>query len=267
MDLLSPLVACTHAQAASTVLASKACTSEQRAALAQLAGLEDGWVTCDQEIRENVADLCSAIVAELCEPFWFLRKSLSETSPQRHPRSLFGMRMATAELRFVKGFWTARSGLSKQAGLLALADPRETFDAVVHFVQAGGGTGVHLGHGRILTCAHVVEARDDEAADTDVPCRLGRRKLVMFANMRTFICECRAVEETKEGSSDVAVLQLVSEVGVQGETESLDQHDFASLPAAALAEEPACKDATIFCVGNPSSKYTQFKRACAHYVL
>lgn len=37
-----------------------------------------------------------------------------------------------------------------------------SFDAVVHFVQAGSGTGVHIGEGRVLTCAHVVDARDDE---------------------------------------------------------------------------------------------------------
>jgi hypothetical protein len=41
----------------------------------------------------------------------------------------------------------------------------QTFDAVVHFVQAGSGTGVHVGGGKIVTCAHVVDARDDQVLD------------------------------------------------------------------------------------------------------
>lgn len=77
-----------------------------------------------------------------------------------------------------------------------------TFDAVVHFVQAGSGTGVHVGDGLVLTCAHVVDARDDDGEDegAKVTRRIGRRKVLMFASGRTFIAECAAAAETTDGA-------------------------------------------------------------------
>eukprot|EP01052_Picozoa_sp_SAG31_P026742 SAG31_NODE_2446_length_5678_cov_9.411185_9_plen_141_part_00 len=138
---------------------------------------------CDQAIASNVADLAHSVVVELYEPFWFFRGSLrlgasdgdkgaatgggsrdrrKRARPRRPgPRQLFAMQKATSALkRRGSGFWTASGAPTKHAFLpgLDIAGPA-TFDAVVHFVQAGSGTGVHVGQGLILTCAHVVDSR------------------------------------------------------------------------------------------------------------
>jgi len=128
------------------------------------------------------------------------------------PRTLFGARLATRAMvnssaaknkKMVKksagGFWTAKDGLVEHPWLpglppvceAALGEPfslaTSTFDAVCHFVQGVSGTGVHVGGGLVLTCAHVVHASDDdvdgEGDDKDggdgssVPMRVGRKKV------------------------------------------------------------------------------------------
>jgi len=106
------------------------------------------------------------------------------------------------------GYWTAPAGTTRHRWLPAGAT---TFDATVHFVQSGSGTGVHIGGGRVLTCAHVVDSRDDEQDGSDessLPARVGRRKLVMFPNGRTFVAACVAVNESADGCKDVAVVSL-----------------------------------------------------------
>ena len=212
--LLSRLFTCSSPQRAADFLASKACSRAQRKTLAELAGLEAEWAQCDQSVPDNVADLASKVTEELFEPFSFFRRSLSD-STHGEPRTLFSLQMATRQMKKQGKFWVAKHGLVKEPWLPPLAKndvagawvQTPTFDAVVHFVQAGVGTGIHIGEGRILTCAHVVDARDDDStAEDELPRRIGRQKVVMFANMRTFICECTAVEETVDGSVDVALM-------------------------------------------------------------
>ena len=90
-----------------------------------------------------------------CGPVRFFRSNLRTTGNETAQRSLFEGQMATRPLLSSKreGFWMARSGLIK-ADWLPHQIVRSSFDAVVHFVQAAGGTGVHVGQGKLLTCAH-----------------------------------------------------------------------------------------------------------------
>ena len=280
--LLSRLLAEPTPVAARAFLASKAVAKKDRIALAQLAALETAWVGCDQAIAANVADLVSELVSELYEPFWFYRMALFGSNK---PRELFQRKSATRPLqRNKQGFWAAASGL-KHHDWLPDAAACSTFDAVVHFVQAGSGTGVHVGGGRVLTCAHVVDARDDDALEEgDEPvARIGRTKLVMFPSGRTFLCACVAVQETADGHEDAALLELGEELALSGlidrnqghsraiQDEPQDKHapsgavirgnhsqsqpqgERAPLPAAALAAQGATAGASLFCVGNPSS--------------
>lgn len=160
------------------------------------------WVACDQSIPSNVADLCGALVEELVAPYRFYRGSLRAAAP----RAAFERRSATPPLRRRDGYWKAPSGQAAHAWLPPAAN---TLDAVCHFVQAGSGTGVHVGNGLILTCAHCVAARDDD--EDSVPARVGRRQACMFPDGRTFLCECVAAVETSDGA-DVAVAALGEEV-------------------------------------------------------
>ncbi len=48
-----------------------------------------------------------------------------------------------------------------------------------YLFQDGSGTGVHIGHGMLLTCAHVIDSRDD-SEEGAVNHRVGRDKLVSF---------------------------------------------------------------------------------------
>ena len=153
--LLPPLLAKRDAAAATTFVASKAISRKERRSLASLAGIEAAWCDCDQTIPANVDDLSKTIVEELYEPFWFFRRCTLGRSGRSTPRTLFENRMATPALTQGKGgFWTACSGVTAHKWLPSA--PR-TFDAVVHVVQSASGTGVHVGNGQILTCAHVVD--------------------------------------------------------------------------------------------------------------
>ena len=267
--------------AATAFLASRSCSRAQRKSLAELACLEAAWRDCDQAIPGNVSDLASTLVTELYEPFWFFRSSLLGGESDEQPRALFARRMATPPLKQTKHdkYWVARSGTVRNAWLPALeagamcAPGGATFDAVVHFVQAGSGTGVHIGGGRVLTCAHVVDARDDDGKDeSDIPKRVGRRKLVMFASGRTFIAECAAVQETADGTKDVALVALGAELDIRtlptAQTATAPPAAVAAggaaaaaaggeawrgLPSASVAEEPASLGEELFCVGNPSN--------------
>jgi len=146
--------------------------------------------------------------------------------------------------------------------------PDSTFDAVVHFVQAGSGTGVHVGGGKILTCAHVVDARDDDDNNDDdlLPERRGRLKVVMFASGRTFLAECTSVVETVDGFEDVAVLVLGAEVFVEddeggavglclevGKKRKRKKTRWNPLPSAEIAEDACEAGERLFCIGNPSN--------------
>ena len=237
-------------RAAANEFLRKSCSRVQRVQLAQLAGLEEQWVECDQAISANVADVADELVSELYIPFWFFRDTL-HTSPG--PRALFGQRMATAPLvqRGKERFWTADTALK---GCDWLPDAASTFDAVAHVVQSGSGTAVHVGGGHVLTCAHVIDARDDATLEDEgrVPQRVGRRKLLMFASGATFVAHCVSVEESADGASDVAVLVLGAECATVN-----DKHPASGVaalpPAAPLAGEEATLGSRVFCVGNPTN--------------
>ena len=273
--LVRILEQCTPA-AATAFLASRSFTREQRRDLAELAGLEEVWRDCDQTIAGNVLDMASALVKELYEPFWFYRGSLLGGKSKQQPRRLFAERMATPPLKHQRRFWMASSGTRRWPWLPPLEEDETacsmaTFDAVVHFVQAGSGTGVSIGGGRVLTCAHVVDAREDDSMDEDdCPERVGRKKLLMFASGRTFIAECAAVCETADGTKDVALLALGAELQVSSlptsqtaatiagaGTAAREAHAADSrahgLPAAALADEAVSFGERLFCIGNPSN--------------
>ena len=187
--MLVELFAKDSATSAATFLASKAVSKAQRKELAQLAGMESAWIECDQAIAGNVADMAESLVTELYEPFWFYRASLrleagevcrqlsnaqetqslaSHAQDDQAPRYLFEKHLATRRLDRNKrsGWWTAANGVKKHPWL---PEACGSFDAVVHFVQAGSGTGVHIGGGRVLTCAHVVATRDDEVLFPHIP--------------------------------------------------------------------------------------------------
>ena len=200
----------------------KECKPPQRILLSDIAGIEQAWRNCDQTIHENVCDLSELLMAELYEPYQFFNCSLSGSSSatgkrrrssQRGPRELFKQKQGTSSLKKSAGYWTAACGLKTHKWL---PPPEHSFDAVVHFLQSGSGTGVHIGDGKILTCAHVVDSRDDnlegEGESDRRPIRIGRKKVVMFPNRKLFIAECTTVEESADGSSDVAILLLRSEL-------------------------------------------------------
>ena len=146
----------------------KGCSASDRRRLARLAGLEQAWVDCDQAIPGNVQDLANALVAELYEPFHFFRASLRGRGKDngRSARALFSRKRGTGPLKksAKHRFWVAATGLTPCPWL---PGPERTFDAVCHVVQSGSGTGVHVGGGRVLTCAHVVDARDDDEEEEE----------------------------------------------------------------------------------------------------
>lgn len=278
--LLSRLFACSSPDESIDFLSSSSVSRSQRKQLGVLAGVERAWLECDQAVPANVRDLAEMLVVELYAPFWFYRSSLSQSDP----RGLFAQLQATRPLHKSKsnGFWSVTSGTSTHSWL---PDPRQSFDAVVHFVQAASGTGVHVGAGLVLTCAHVVDAQDDAAEGSDgapaLPTRTGRRKVVMFPSGRTFVAECAASAETADGTQDAAVLALGSEVMVQAlpATQSGAGSDSGgagkskrkrggggkqggaqppppsppSLPVARIGERSVAEGERLFCVGNPSS--------------
>lgn len=220
---------------------SKKLAPADRVDLARLAGIGEQWCACDQLLAENVSDLSEMVVDELYKPFWFYRNSLCDGSS----RKLFSRQRATRPLTWSVGseFWSTKgSDLTKHSWL---PSDTVTFESVVHFVQAGSGTGVHVGNGNILTCAHVVDSRDDdENEDVErVPARIGRRKIIMFASGRTFLATCSAVEETVDGSVDTACLTLGAEIW-----------DTTSEPLyfAQIASAPVKFGEKLFCIGNPS---------------
>jgi len=177
---------------------------------------------------------------------------------------MFARQMATRPLKYSGKFWRARSGSKKYSWITPLAydQPQKqpatataTFDAVVHFVQSSSGTGVHIGNGKILTCAHVIETRDDvikSAKDPSyMPNRIGRRKIIMFASGRTFLAKCREVLETLDGSRDVALLDIQEEMNVGPDSDTGTESILP--PAAKVASDAVSRGAKLFCIGNPSN--------------
>ena len=73
----------------------------------------------------------------------------------------------------------------------------------------------------MLTCAHVVDARDDDAVGKSeggdgapLPERVGRQKVLMFPSGRTFLAECASTVESHDGNEDAAAMLLGVEIMV-----------------------------------------------------
>jgi hypothetical protein len=186
------------------------------------------------------------IAGNLYEPFSFYSKTLDSDDP----RASFVGTEATPGLQYSKKskFWTARNGIKPAKWL---PDASSTFDAVVHFVQSGSGTGVHVGGGLILTCAHVV---DDGVSDEDNSVcvdRVGIQKVVTFPSGRTFLTACREVLEDDESGSDVAVVEIVAEIPIGSATRPASA--VTTLPEAEVSLTGAADADKVFTVGNPSS--------------
>ena len=61
----------------------------------------------------------------------------------------------------------------------------------------------------VVTCAHVVDARDDDAMEEgDIPARLGRCKLLMFASGRARRGPCCHARTTPRPRSAICVVNL-----------------------------------------------------------
>lgn len=242
------------------------CTKKDRRALATLAGLESDWINCDQRIEENVKDLSESIRQEIFEPYCFFRTSLTK----HEPRAMFMKKKVSTPLKETtlqgkrKGnissetYWQARD---EQKVVPWLPKPDETFDTCVHFIQGGSGTGIHIGSGNILTCAHVLDSRQDDIVreqegDNFVPERLGRKRVVMFPSGRMFFTTCIATEENASGTRDVAVMKIGDEIildsrGKRKRTEN--DTSKGALPSGHIAMSPATNGTSLFCIGNPSN--------------
>lgn len=103
---------------------------------------------------------------------------------------------------------------------------------------------------QVLTCAHVVCSRDDEASEErgERIDRVGREKILMFPSGRMVLARCASVIESPDGVSDVAVLHLGAEIDLA----SLHPTGRPSFPRASLARQAAREGERLFCVGNPS---------------
>ena len=136
-DLLSTVLACSTREVCISFLTSSTngkdnVTSKQRKSLSKLAGLGASWVNCDQDVTGNKEDLAALICDELYDPYVFYTQTL-----EQHDHS---------------DYFEALSSKKKYSWLPASSC---TFDATLHFIQGGSGTGVHIGDGLILSCAHV----------------------------------------------------------------------------------------------------------------
>mmetsp|Transcript_12834 Transcript_12834/g.20942 ORF Transcript_12834/g.20942 Transcript_12834/m.20942 type:complete len:401 (-) Transcript_12834:1477-2679(-) len=219
--------------------------AKQRQQLCELSGVEHDWIHCDQKVAGNVQDLASFICSELYEPYQFYIQALQlNANNGDHQR-------ATVPLSKRRKFWSAWNEMKTYSWL----PPRAcTYDAVVHFIQEGSGTGVHVGGGLILTCAHVVDSRDD--CDDIIPCRIGRMKTIMFPSGSVFLARCVAVTEGENGILDSAALRICALVmdfpaASYGDCDSSVDYDL--LPVATVSSTPAVAGTELLCIGNPSS--------------
>ena len=156
-DLLSKVLSCPTRSACLSLLSrtkkakgKEVISQKQRQCLCKLAGLEQDWIHCNQKISGNVEDLASLICGELYDPFIFYTRTLLQVNIN----SSTSHQEATVPLKWDKRkkFWSAWNDIKHFSWL----PPRvNTYDATVHFIQEGSGTGVHVGNGVILTCAHV----------------------------------------------------------------------------------------------------------------
>lgn len=203
--------------------------------IAGLLGLQEQWVKCSFAVKGNRKDLESMIASETETPARFLRRGLTE-----NPRRFFEEGRCSKPMLPRRGFWMCRGMRAHK--FAKEMDPSKTFDAVVHFVQSGAGTGVHVGNGMILTCAHVVGHEDDDteasSSSSCVPKREGRVKHVMFPNGIIYPAVCVVALES-ESQQDVAVLKITS--------------DTKGLPFANIASASPEIGGRIVCVGNPSN--------------
>mmetsp|Transcript_29764 Transcript_29764/g.38380 ORF Transcript_29764/g.38380 Transcript_29764/m.38380 type:complete len:461 (+) Transcript_29764:52-1434(+) len=265
ISVLSGLLSKTSSKAATDFLISnKTCNTMRRKELALLAGLESAWVNCNQSLKENMIDLVNSIIIELYDPYYYYAQSLKQ---DHDPIKSFNQSFATKDMKISKKtkFWTTSHGLYKNEWLPSKKS-ENTIESVVHFIQNGSGTGVHInGHGQILTCAHVIDAHDDEKDENRIPSRIGRYKLIMFPSGRIFMTQCISVIETDDGGVDVALLQIKTEISLREQDSSSSLSLLSStssspsstllyqLPYAKLATNEIQSGEDLFCIGNPSN--------------
>ncbi|GAB5359014.1 hypothetical protein AAMO2058_000508200 [Amorphochlora amoebiformis] len=139
------------------------------------------WTFADNLKKKAAVGL---ILSRYWSPYTYLRKALREGNPLGR----FEKGRVTSQVTLKNGFWEA-SGCRRRIrwwpreGTDSLTRLKRSFGSVVHFVQPEAGTGVHLGSGLILTCAHVVCADADDEEDKgsySPPDRRERTRLVMF---------------------------------------------------------------------------------------
>ena len=111
--------------------------------------------------------------------------------------------------------------------------------AAVHIIPSGSG--VHLGGGLLLTCAHCIshDDDDDDEDSNEAPQRVGRVKELVTARGLTFGARCVATDE----SSDVALLRILP-------SETLPA-SLGSLPLADALDKDAASRLPVLAVGNP----------------
>ena len=119
-----------------------------------------------------------------------------------------------------------------------------TMESVCHFIQKEGGTGVHIGNGYLLSCAHVIASDFDPENEEDVDeeqviDRIGRLKYVIFADASIYRVKCVAVNEL----DDLALLRIVTD----------DERSEMNIGTAVLAKSAPKRECSLFCIGNPSN--------------
>uniref|UniRef100_A0A0G4FMD1 Peptidase S1 domain-containing protein n=1 Tax=Chromera velia CCMP2878 TaxID=1169474 RepID=A0A0G4FMD1_9ALVE len=132
---------------------------------------EDKWVFCARASKTAAAQwLRSSVISPLIFLLKSLRRTRTLTGGQKvsEIRHLFAEGIAARPLKFVerRQFWRAPADTDIYDWVKGLAEG-PILGATCHFAQAGGGTGVHVGNGIILTAAHVVENDDDDEEEDE----------------------------------------------------------------------------------------------------
>eukprot|EP00939_MAST-03C_sp_MAST-3C-sp1_P002330 g2330.t1 len=223
--------------------------------IGKMIGMQKQWISCSLKVPGNRADMETLILNETFNVADFMlaglhRRRSGGAEGTVDPRKSCERGKATSPLMWNSRFWSANVRMRTYKMLQNSSLLRRTFDAVVHFVQAAGGTGVHIGGGLILTCAHVVVHDDDEAEEKEID-RIGRVKFVMFPSGQTFAAVCVYSRESADGREDVALLRIVR--GEAGMGSSIDDEDDSAFPSSELADASPGVGETLFCCGNPSN--------------
>ena len=121
-----------------------------------------------------------------------------------------------------------------------------TMNSVCHFIQKESGTGVHIGDGMILSCAHVIASDiDDEENEAKID-RINRNKYVIFANGIIYKAKCIKFDNDK----DLALLRIDFDSKLRLECVDIDKDEIGT---AVLSDNMPKLKSDLFCIGNPSN--------------